>query len=536
LKKISEVIVKTLRNAGVEIIFGIPSVHNIGFYEALRQEPSIRHILCRHEASATHMADGYARSTHKIGVVVTSTGPGVTYTMSPLMEAWWSCSPVLIITSNVRSNQIGRGLGVLHELYNQSDPFKDITKAVICIRAGDDVKAAIERAVATATSGRPGPVYLEIPTDFWDLESSSIKDEIEREPEIQTSHDIDAAIQLLKNAKNPLIISGVEALHAGIGPAIRSLVETLQAPFITDFNGKGIIPEDHPLAFGSATRRGVVQEIHKTCDVTLSVGSRLRYVDFKRRGVTLPGLIHIDWDTAWINKNYPADVQLIGDVHDIVVSLAKGLEVISPSEEHCGHIQELRKKLDSDTLAAAKGRMEAEYIKAVRQALPAESSLVVDNTIVGYFAEQLYMSLRPGGIIGPKGATPIGFAFPAAVGVKIANPKMPVVALTGDGGFLYGTQEMATCAQYGIGFPVIVVNDSSFRMIDYLQLANYGEGYETTLVNPDFVALAESYGFSAVRVDSPEKLGETLESALATGDMWLIELVTSFPDPPFGQV
>lgn len=536
MKKNSEVIVKTLRNAGVEVVFGIPSVHNIGFYEALRQEPSIRHILCRHEASATHMADGYARSTNKIGVVVVSTGPGVTYTISPLMEAWWCCSPVLIITSNVRSDQIGRGLGVLHELYNQSDLFKDITKAVICLRAGDDIQTAVERAVSIAISDRPGPVYLEIPTDFWDLEFSSIKDEAEREPETRTSSDIDAAVQLLQNAKNPLIVSGVEALHAGVGPAIRSLVETLHAPFVTDFNGKGIIPEDHPLAFGSATRRGVVREIHRTCDVTLAIGSRLRYVDFKRRGVTLPGLIHIDWDTTWISKNYPADMQLIGDVQDIVVSLTKGLDGISRSEEHRGNIQELREKLERDTLAATKGRMEAEYIRAVRQAIPPESSLVVDNTIVGYFAEQLYMSLKPGGIIAPKGATPIGFAFPAAVGVKIANPKMPVVALTGDGGFLYGTQEMATCAQYGIGFPVIVVNDSSFRMIDYLQLASYGKGYETTLVNPDFVTLAESYGFSAVRVDSPEKLGEALEKALTTGDMWLIELVASFPDPPFGQV
>ncbi|MCP4753956.1 MAG: thiamine pyrophosphate-binding protein [Proteobacteria bacterium] len=534
MPKVSEVIVQSLKAKGVTTIFGIPSIHNVAFYEALRQEPSIGHILCRHEASATHMADGYARSGRGIGVVVASTGPGVTYTLSPLLEAWCSCSPVLLITSYISTDTIGRGKGVLHEMDNQDAPFRDITKATICLRSTDDVGSTVERAVKTAVSGRPGPVYLEVPENLWEQEAT-VGDP--PAPEIQALDqalpDLKATVDRLRQAELPIIIAGREAQQAGLGLAIAKIAESLQAPILTDYSGKGIVPEDHPLAFGSALRRGAVRELRKTCDVTLSVGSRLRNNDFHRRKVAMPGLIHIDWDDTWVDKNYKADIPLIGDVPAIAASLADRLGAESPPASRRKRVEELRSCLEQERSDGRDGNEEARYIDAIRRAMPRDGRLVVDSTILAYLAEQLYPSYVSGGVVPPRGATPIGFGFPAAVGVKLADPSKPVAALVGDGGFLYGAQELATCIRHGIAFPVIVVNDDSYRMIDYLQLAMFQEGYETSLSNPDFVAFAESFGVSAVRVDSPEELGQALEKSLVSGKMELIEVKTAFPNPPF---
>jgi len=535
MPKISEVIVETLKSAGIQTIFGIPSIHNIGFYEALRKAPSIRHILCRHEASATHMADGYARCAKGVGVVVTSTGPGAAYGISPLTEAFYSCSPVLTITTNARTNQIGRGLGVLHELDHQQSLFKPVTKKTLCLRAEDDIRVSVESAIYTALRDRPGPVYLEVPNDLWDLEASGSETvQLPASSQGPSINDLDSAAQLLKNSKRPLIISGIEAVHAGLEPEIVQLAEALGAPVLTDSGGKGILSEDHPLAFGNATRGGVIKEIHGSCDVTLAVGTRLRYVDFMRRGIVLPGLIHIDWDRLWVNKNFESRVSLIGDVKEIVKALIKKIEMQTPRNDFAEFLAGLRKKHRLNTGTLAEGSIEVQYLECLRRIIPKAGILAIDNTILGYLAEQAYPSFRPLGIVPAKGSTPIGFAFPAAIGLKIADPSTPVVALIGDGGFLYGAHELATCVQHGVGFPVIVVNDNSYRMIDYLQQAHYRRGYQTDLTNPDFVALANSFQVKGIRVDSPAGLGEALEGALASGEMRLIELAAKFPDPPFG--
>ena len=533
--KISELMVKTLKEGGVKHIFGIPSIHNIGFYDALKDEPAIRHILCRHEAGATHMADGYARSGKGVGVVVASTGPGVAYTISPLVEAWCSCSPVLVITSNLRVNQIDQGFGVLHELKNQPDLFKTVTKATISLRPGDDVAAKVSEGLAIATTGRPGPVFLEVPNDMWDMEvdaGKAGKAPAAPEPAIP---DLASAVELIRSAEKPMIITGIEASHAGLTEKIIELAEKMSAPVLNDPGSKGVVPEDHPLGFGNVTNRGVVTELHKACDVTISIGSRLRYVDFKRRGVMLPNLIHVDWDNQWADKNFSSTVKLIGDVSGITESLIQAVENLPVPEERKAFVADARQRHDQYQEGISSDYKEVAYLRALRNVMPKESILVVDNTILGYFSVQVYPSFRPSGLITGLGASPIGFSFAAAMGAKLANPDLPVAAIIGDGGFLYCANELATCMQSGIGFPVIVVNDSAFRMIDYLQTASYKRGFETNLYNPDFIAFAKAFGVEAVSVDTPGGLENALEKSLSTGKINLIEVKTKFPDLPFGK-
>lgn len=193
----------------------------------------------------------------------------------------------------------------------------------------------------------------------------------------------------------------------------------------------------------------------------------------------------------------------------------------------------MRTALDEEIREIRNARIELAYLDVIRASLPRESIHVIDNTQLGYWAEYFYPSLCPGGLIAAKGSTTIGFSLAAAVGARIACPEKPVVALIGDGGFLYNAHELATCIRHGIAFPVIVVNDNAYGIIAFLQRRLYKNEHESRLTNPDFVALAQAYGTQAVRVDSPAGLGKALRDALASSEMWVIELAASFPEPPF---
>lgn len=529
-------IVKTLKEAGVDVVFGIPSIHNIRLYEALRKEPAIKHILCRQETTGTMMADGYARASHRLGVMLSSTGPGSGYTVPALQEAWGSCSPVLLITTNIPAKKIGKGLGALHELDDQDALFRKITKATISIRPGDNIQVMTRKAINIALSKRPGPVYLEVPTDLLDKSVSKVSDgETEQADQLETFPGIEKALTLLRHAKQPILLVGTDAVRAGIDKDIRILAEALGAPVITTANAKGIIAEDHPLAIGNAARKGVIREIVQSCDVALAIGTRLREVDAKRRGLLLPQLIHMDWDGRWVGKNFPTEVALMGEIPLMVKVLLKKLEPGSLVEQRLIWIKEMKKKIEQEVSGIREAHVEVRYIDVIRKALPRDSILVIDNTQLGYWAEYFYPSYCPGGLMTAKGSSIIGYAFAAAIGAKIACPEKPILALIGDGGFLYSTQELATCSRYKVGFPVIVVNDNAYGIIAYLQRNAFEKEYESRLNNPDIVALAHAYGAQATRVESLTGLEESLEKAFASDELWVIELVGSFPEPPFGR-
>ncbi len=531
-------IVQALKEADVSTIFGIPSIHNIGLYESLRHEPSIRHIGCRHEAGATHMADGYARASGGLGVIVSSTGPGAGFTVSALQEAWGSCSPVLMITTNIDAAKIGQGLGVLHELEEQTSLFRTITKEVIVAQADDDLYALARRAISFAQVGRPGPVCLEVPTDLIAGEASAAaptpQDSAPASPPLPPR--IDEAVAILRNAKQPLILAGTDASRASVAGDIQALAEALCAPVITNTPGKGVVPEDHALAFGNAARKLVVKEIVPGCDAAVVIGSRLREVDAKRRGLVLPEqLIHVDWDERWISKNYPAAVPLVGDIAAITRALRDQLE----GEPYTGPRQERtaawRREAEVEIERLTQERAELQSLQAIRAVLPRDSVLVIDNTQLGYWAEYFYPSYQTNGIIGAKGSGLLGFSFPAAIGVKLARPDTPVVGLIGDGGFLYTAQELATCVRHDVGFPLVVINDNAFGVIDYLQRTAYQEAYQAQLTNPDFLAFAAAFGVPATRVQSPAELQSALDRTLASGEMHLIEYQMAIQEPPFGK-
>jgi len=532
-------VVQALREAGVSTVFGIPSIHNIGLYDVLRREPAIRHIVCRHEAAATHMADGYARASGGLGVIISSTGPGAGFTVSALQEAWGSCSPVLMITTNIDAAKIGKGLGALHELEEQTSLFRTITKATFSVRAGEDFHAVTQRAIELALSGRPGPVCVEVPTDLLAGEVQGVPSPSLGEGRGKGSplpKRIDEAVALLRRAKQPVIIVGTDATRADLAADLTALAEALCAPVIVSTPGKGVLAEDHPLAFGNAARRMVVKEIVPDCDVALAIGTRLREVDAKRRGLVLPQqLIHVDWDDRWVGKNFPTSVPLVGDLRAITQELRRQLQGEPYTGQRQERVAEWRRQADAEIARLRQEMTEIRYLDTIRSLLPRDSALVIDNTQLGYWAEYFYPSYQPNGIIAAKGSALLGFSFPGAIGTKVACPDKPVVGIIGDGGFLYTSQELATCVRHKIGFPLIVVNDNAYGVIGYLQRTAYKEEYQARLTNPDFMAFANAFGVAATRVHSPEELGKALEKALAAGEMHLIELQTEIAAPPFGR-
>jgi acetolactate synthase-1/2/3 large subunit len=534
MRSSADEIVGILKEADVDVVFGIPSIHNMRLYEALRKDSSMRHILCRQETMAAHMADGYARAGHRLGVVISSTGPGTGYMVPAMQEAWGSCSPVLMITTNIKRAKIGRGFGALHELQDQDTLFRHITKATMTVRSESEVQVLTREAIRTALSGRPGPVYLEVSTDLLDAPvSSGAEGGLEEKHRGEDLPGLEKAVSLLRRAKQPSLIVGSGALNPHVAAQIRTLAETLAAPVMTTVNSRGVMAEDHPLVFGNITRKGVIREIISSCDVTLVIGSRLREVDAKRRGMTLSHLIHVDWDAQWIDKNFPAEVALTGDIPSILEAMRHRLEPASLLDQRRMWIKEMRIRLEAELSKVREAHVEMQYLEVIRRSLPRESTLVIDNTQLGYWAEYFYPSYSQGGLVAARGSATIGFAFAAAMGVKTACPEKPVMALIGDGGFLYGAQELATCMRHKIGFPVIVVNDNTYGVIAYLQRGAYQKVYESDLTNPDFVALARAYGAEGTRVDSPSALEAALEKAFASEGLWVIELVTPSVDPPF---
>ncbi|MCF8131103.1 MAG: thiamine pyrophosphate-binding protein, partial [Deltaproteobacteria bacterium] len=268
MKTVADRLVEILLEAGVEVLFGIPSIHNLGLYEALRKTPAIRHILCRHESTATHMADGYARETLKFGVMIASTGPGVGYTVPALEEAMGSSVPLLVIATNIPSRKIGKGSGTLHEIPGQEAIFRNITKGTFVVRSASDMETRAREALQTAQTGRPGPVYLEIPTDVFNLEAVPTKFSHGDAPLNEAAlPNLKRAVALLEKAERPLILTGTAALRAGLSKEITALAETLSAPVLFSPGAGGIIPDDHPLALGNGARRGVIRETVAASDL-----------------------------------------------------------------------------------------------------------------------------------------------------------------------------------------------------------------------------------------------------------------------------
>jgi thiamine pyrophosphate-dependent acetolactate synthase large subunit-like protein len=517
----AELIVSLLEDAGVEVCFGLPGVHNLPLWEALRASP-IRLVGVRHEQTAAYAADGYARATGKLGVALTTTGPGAANTLGAVGEAWASRSPILVIATDIPSSlrRDGAYRGVLHETDGQAAMFAPVVKSV---HVAGDVAQVARDALSIAWHGDPRPVYLEVPTD---LLGAPVSGEPYRE---WTGYaplgppDVDAAIGLLEAAEAPLLWVGGGARDAG--PQVRALAERVAAPVLTTYGAAGILPPDHACLVGLPPHVPAAGALWDAADVVLAIGSDLDGVQTQNFAQPQPpALIAINASAREPDTNYRVDLKLLGDAAELSGMLAQRLTPRLGLDGIAERLREVRAQACSALDARA-----LRFLDAIRFAVPDDGVLVADMCIPGYWLAGFHTPAAPRRLQVPLGWGTLGYAFPAAIGAALAGTG-PVVSISGDGGFLYACGELATVAQDAVPLTAVVVDDGGYGMLRYDQDTSGEARYGVDLVTPDFAALAASFGVRAETVDGLEdEFGEALAAHVADPDPSL--LVARTPEP-----
>ena len=529
-----EWVVAALRAEGVRHVFGIPGVHNLPVYDALLRQRGIAHVLARHEAGAAFMADGYARASGEPGVVIVTTGPGATNTLTPLAESYSGSVPVLVVMSDVATDLLGRDLGGLHEVPNQIECFRPVSRWSETIREGPAIATSIAGAFHLLRTGRPGPIALSVPNDLLFAKSEGVvrTGRAGRRPPCHVN-DIAQAVPMLAEARRPLLIAGGGVISAGATAELQALARRLDAPVITTVMGRGAVSERDPRWHGVLPNRRATEAVIREADVVFAIGCRFAARSTRGLGLNLsfgPGqaLIHLDLDPTVIGRMFEPRLGIVGDARDGLARLvdALGPGAASSDWERAG-LARLRSAASPRYTAEV-----AELIATLRAALPDDGIVVNDQTGINYWMEWHFPVLRPRTFLYPVGSATLGYGVPAAIGAQIACPGRPVISVVGDGGFMFSVNELATAVKYRLPVVFLVLNDGRYGAIKWLQETMFGTWGEAELANPDFPALARAFGARGERMPSIAALAKALPSALATEGPTLLELPIAI-DPPW---
>jgi acetolactate synthase-1/2/3 large subunit len=528
-----EWIVAALQAEGVRHVFGIPGIHNLAVYDALLRQSTITHVLARHEQGAAFMADGYARASGRPGVVLVTTGPGATNALTPLVESFAGSQPILLLMSDVPTAVLGRGQGALHEVPNQIDCFRPVTRWADTLKSGEDIAGAVQGAFHLFRTGRPGPIALSVPTDLLAGRTTGALTApgAGRRPPCDVRL-VEAAAGLLREARRPLLVAGGGVVAAGAERELAAVARRLGAPVITSVMGRGSLAETDPLWLGVLPNRRATQPVLEAADVVLAVGCRFAHRSTKGLLLDLvfrpeQKLIHLDLDPTVIGLMYPPALGIVGDARDGLAGLMAALGPGIPSTAW-----------DPDSLAAGRAARSPHHtpaidgaLSALRHALPPDAVVVSDQTNLNYWMEWLFPVLAPRTFLYPVGSATLGYAVPAAIGAQVAQPGRRVVAVVGDGGFLFSVNELATAVKYRLPIVFLVVNDGRYGAIEWLQRALFGRVGEAELVNPDFPALARAFGAAGERVADVHGLEHALGHALDAAGPVLLELPLAVEPP-----
>ena len=531
-------IVEALAANGVEVVFGLPGAQLYPLFDALQQKSdTIRTIGARHEQACGYMAFGYARSTGRPGVYAVVPGPGVLNTAAALCTAYGCCAPVLCITGQVPSAFLERGRGHLHELPDQLGTLRTLVKWAARIERPADAPAIVNEAFRQMLSGRPGPVAIEM---AWDtMASSGVVEPLGAaaipEPPAPSPLEVEAAAKLLAGARRPMIMTGSGAQHAS--EAVRALAEELDAPVAAFRGGRGIVAEDHALGISSYAAYRLWPET----DALVAIGTRAEMPYMRWTGMMSlverppapPHLIRIDIDPAEMRRLVP-HAGIVADADAGTRALLAEVRRVRGRKAQGGAAGAKGQSEARSRIAAVKAEARAAietvqpqlaYLDVIREVLPREAIFVTELSQVGFTSYFGYPVYGPRTYVTEGYQGTLGYGFPSALGVKVAHPDKPVVSVTGDGGFLFGVQELSTAAQYGIALITLVFNNSAYGNVLRDQKTRYGNRViGAALDNPDFLLLAKSFGIEAHRVASPTALAPVLRKAIRAKGPVLIEI------------
>jgi acetolactate synthase-1/2/3 large subunit len=532
----AQALVQSLAREGVAVVFGLPGVQIMEIYDALYEQPGIRLITVRHEQSAGYMADGYARTTGRVGVALVVPGPGALNAAAAVGTAYAASSSVVLISGQVDRAMLGQNRGELHEMNDQLDLFKPITKWNARTTKAEEIPNLVHMAMQQVVDGRPRPVEIEVPFDIlpdkYDIEL------LEREGAAKQVPDparVKEAVELLAKAERPLIWAGGGCREADVTTELAQLAEAVNAPVITTPEGKGAIPENHPMSLGAFYYgHGAACYTLPQSDVILAVGSRMNLnppTPWSLRPDQV--VIRIDADPEELGRNVESRVGMAADARLAVNDLLAGWGGATGASQWKGEeLEGIRQKAADDTRALAP--LQVEIIETIRAELEDDAIMVAGTTEVAYWGHLAFPVLAPRSYLTSSYFATLGYAFPTALGAKVGNPNRQVVATIGDGGFMYASSELSTAVQEGINLVTLVFNNGLLGASRSDQMNRYqGRAIGTELLNPDFSQLAQVYGALGIKLTDRRELGPALHDALRAGRPAVIEVPMPNLRPPF---
>ena len=503
-----QALAKSLYREGVRVVFGLPGAGQYEAIDGIYEEPEICYFTTRHEQATTHMADGYARVSGNIATALVIPGAGVFNASTGIATAHSVSSPVLVVTG--KHDQSGS---------DEMASIRQITKWAVRVSNPADVPAIVHEAFYHLKTGRPRPVYIEVPHEVLAAEEevTLLEPECYDRPTGDPEYIAQAAA-LLVESQRPAIWAGTGVQRSGGWQALQALAEHLQAPVVTGRESKGVISDRHPLSLGMGELRfDPLRKWLAQRDVILAVGTTSRFGENNDR----QRIIRIDIDEAEIERTTYHCIGILGDARCCLEAIYRIVSTSTPVRPSCGgEVRAINAERFDPKIQL---QPQWGFMQAIRAAIPDDGIFIQGMNQMGYYSRNYYPVYEPRSYLISAGN--LGVAFPVALGAKIAKPDKAVVVASGDGGFLYNSQELATAVQYGINVVVIVFNDNAYGNVLRAQIEQFnGHVLGTELYNPDFVKLAEAYGVCGVRAHDAEQLESALREALAADAPRVIEV------------
>jgi len=514
-----------VRNA-IRDIFYLPGIHTLSLNEGLSAK-NINVFVPRHEANMAFMADGFSRVSGKIGVLIVTPGPGLGNVLTGCMEACGDDIPLLVIHIDTGREEIGKG--ILHEVVEPENMFRFVTKKTFSVHSKEDLIAKLDMAYAAALADRKGPVLISLPYTLLEKEVSSHHFSEADSTPAEKFNDRVGLEKILAQKKRPIIIGGKSLMFEQARSLLDEMCMNSSIPFLTSTSGKGILDEDSPWCFGNIMQKGVAKEIVSSADIAIAVGTRLRDVDAKRRGVKIRDLVHIDIDTVWFDKNYPASYKVSGKI----LPLLHNLKNVLQDKTFDWQLKELKEAQRQERQQLQNKFIGFQLMNVVRDSIPDDATTVWDLNLMAYWAEYYYPVRHQHTFIMPRGISSIFYALPAAIGAKIARPEKPCLAICGDGGALPTIGELSTIRKYNIPVVILIFNNNSFGILEDYMRATYSMEGTMALENPDFVRIASAFGIKGKRAKTLGQLKKIFNDSVRWDEPFLLEFSGPVFPPPW---
>ncbi|NLQ74240.1 acetolactate synthase large subunit [Streptococcus mutans] len=543
----SELLLDTLANLGVKTIFGYPGGAVLPLYDAIYKQDNIRHILARHEQGAVHEAEGFAKSTGKLGVAIVTSGPGATNAITGIADAMSDSVPMLVFTGQVATPGIGKDAFQEADIIGITMP---ITKYNYQIRETADIPRIVTEAVHIATTGRPGPVVIDLPKDVSEKRVSSFNETTIKIPGYQPTIEpnnlqVKKILSQLKKAKKPLILAGGGVNYAGASAELIAFAERYKIPVVSTLLSLGVMPIEHPLSLGMGGMHGLYASnmALTECDFLINFGSRFadRLTGNPKTFAQKAVVAHVDIDPAEIGKVVKTAIPVVGDAKKTLKQLLESDKVSTRHREWTDKVLQDKAKAPFSYKFDQEVIKPQHAIETIGKLTKGDAIIITDVGQHQMWAAQFYPYKNERQIITSGGLGTMGFGIPAAVGAKLANPGKEVVLFVGDGGFQMTNQELAILNGYGVPIKLVLINNHSLGMVRQWQESFYDERRSESTFDdePNFQLLAESYGISHYKLDNPLTLEKDLEVILENKPM-LIEVDISnrehvYPMVPSGK-